>query len=152
MKCPFCRQSNTEVYNTRTTKMGSQLWRRRRCLDCHEAFTTYEAPDLAFLKVIKPHAKKPQRFSRAKLYNSLYQAFEGAPTKQETVDAITDTIEAKILNLMQPEIASRDITRITLITLKHFHTGAFLRYLSYQPELATDPQFKRELKKVLDPK
>ena len=147
MKCPFCRQTSTEVYNTRTTKAATQLWRRRRCLSCHESFTTYEAPDLGFLKVIKQHSQKPQRFSRAKLYNSLYGAFQGAPTKQDTVDAITDTIEAKVLDLKQSEVNSRDIARIVLITLKHFHTAAFLRYLSYQTELANDAQLKRELKK-----
>lgn len=146
MKCPFCRATTTEVYNSRTTKFGTQIWRRRRCQSCHEAFTTYEAPDLGFLKVTKKSGKT-QSFSRAKLYSSLYGAFQGAADPKTTVDAITDTIEAKLLDMKCPDITTSDIARTTLITLKHFNTAAFLRYLSYQTDLANDAQLKKELKK-----
>ena len=146
MKCPFCRETTTEVYNSRTTRFGSQIWRRRRCQNCHESFTTYEAADLGFLKVIKKTGKK-QRYSRAKLYSGIYGAFLSIPAKETTVDDVTDTIEAKILDTKQREISSPDIARIVLVTLKHFNTAAFLRYLAYQTDLASDAQLKRELKK-----
>ena len=146
MKCPFCRSDQTEVYNTRSTRSGNQLWRRRRCQTCHEAFTTYEAPDLGFLKVIKKTGKK-QRYSRAKLYSGIYGAFLSIPSKETTVDAVTDTIEAKILDTRKGEVTSGEIARIVLVTLKHFNTAAFLRYLAYQTDLANDAQLKRELKK-----
>ena len=146
MKCPFCRSETTEVYNTRPTRSGNQLWRRRRCLACHEAFTTYEAPDLGFLKVIKKTGKK-QRYSRAKLYSGIYGAFLSIPAKETTVDAVTDTIEAKILDTRRGEVTSTEIARIVLITLKHFNTAAFLRFLAYQADLASDAQLKKELRK-----
>lgn len=146
MKCPFCRHDATEVYNSRDTKFGTQTWRRRRCTTCHESFTTYEAPDLGFLKVIKKTGKK-QRYSRAKLYSGIYGAFLSAPAKETTIDAVTDTIEAKILDTKQRDITSAEIARIVLTTLKHFNTAAFLRYLSYQTDLASDVQLKKELKK-----
>ncbi|HSX02281.1 MAG TPA: ATP cone domain-containing protein [Candidatus Saccharimonadia bacterium] len=146
MKCPFCRETITEVYNSRTTKFGTQIWRRRRCQSCHESFTTYEAPDLGFLKVTKKTGKK-QRYSRAKLYSGIYGAFLSIPAKETTVDAVTDTIEAKLLDTKRRDISSQDIARIVLVTLKHFNTAAFLRYLAYQTELASDAQLKKELKK-----
>lgn len=146
MKCPFCRETTTEVYNTRTTKSDTQIWRRRKCLSCHESFTTYEAPDLGFLKVVKKTGKK-QRYSRAKLYSGLYGAFLSIPSKETTVDAVTDTIEAKLLDSRKPELTSEEIARIVLTTLKHFNTAAFLRYLAYQTDLANDAQLKKELKK-----
>ena len=146
MKCPFCRSDQTEVYNTRSTRSGNQLWRRRRCQSCHEAFTTYEAPDLGFLKVIKKTGKK-QRYSRAKLYSGIYGAFLSIPSKETTVDAVTDTIEAKILDTRKGDVTSGEIARIVLVTLKHFNTAAFLRFLAYQTDLANDAQLKRELKK-----
>ena len=146
MKCPFCRENTTDVFNTRSTRFGTQIWRRRKCLSCHESFTTYEAPDLGFLKVIKKTGKK-QRYSRAKLYSGVYGAFLAIPAKETTADSVTDTIEAKILDTKKREIPSKEIAKIVLATLKHFNTAAFVRYLAYQTDLASDAQLKRELKK-----
>jgi transcriptional repressor NrdR len=146
MKCPYCRSEDTEVYNSRMTKFGTQIWRRRRCQSCHEAFTTYEAPDLGFLKVIKKTGLK-QRYSRAKLYSGIYGAFLSIPQKETTVDAVTDTVEAKLLDTKERELTSDKIAYITLITLKHFNTAAFMRYLAYYADLSSDAQMRSELKK-----
>jgi transcriptional repressor NrdR len=146
MKCPFCRADDTEVYNSRSTKFATQIWRRRRCQTCHEAFTTYEAPDLGFLKVTKKTGKK-QRYSRAKLYSGIYGAFLSIPAKETTVDAVTDTVEAKILDTKKHEVTSSDIAHIVLTTLKHFNTAAFVRFLAYQTDLASDAQLQKELRK-----
>ncbi len=146
MKCPFCRLDTTEVYNSRSTKFGTQVWRRRKCLTCHESFTTYEAPDLGFLKIVKKTGAK-QRYSRAKLYSGIYGAFLSIPSKETTVDAVTDTIEAKLLDTKKTELSSAEIASIVLTTLKHFNTSAFLRFLAYQTDLANDAQLNKELKK-----
>ncbi len=146
MKCPFCRNSTTEVYNSRSTRFGAQIWRRRRCQSCHESFTTYEAPDLGFLKIVKKTGKK-QRYSRAKLYSGVYGAFLSIPAKETTVDGVTDTIEAKLLDTKKAELSSAEVAKIVLTTLKHFNTSAFLRYLAYQTDLTSDAQLKKELKK-----
>jgi transcriptional repressor NrdR len=146
MKCPYCRQTTTDVFNTRTTKFGSQIWRRRKCLNCGETFTTYERADLGFIKIIKKGGRK-QRYSRAKLYSGIYGAFLSIPAKETTVDGVTDTIEAKILDTKKRELTSQEVARIVLTTLKHFNTAAFVRYLAYQTDLASDSQLKAELRK-----
>ena len=146
MKCPYCRQATTEIYNSRSTRFGTQTWRRRRCLSCHESFTTYAAPDLSFLKIIKKSGKK-ERYSRAKLYSGIYGAFLSIPRKETTVDAVTDTVEAKILDIKKRELRSDDVARIVLSTLKHFNTTAFVRFLTHSADLSSDAQLSRELKK-----
>ncbi len=146
MKCPFCRETTTDVFNTRPTRFGTQIWRRRKCLKCHESFTTYEAPDLGFLKVTKKNGKR-QRYSRAKLYSGIYGAFLNIPAKETTVDGVTDTVEAKLLDTKRRELKTSQIAEIVLATLKHFNTAAFVRYLAYQTDLASDAQLKKELKK-----
>lgn len=146
MKCPFCRETSTDVFNTRPTRFGTQIWRRRRCLKCKESFTTYEQIDLGFLKVIKKSGKK-QRYSRAKLFSGIYGAFLSIPAKETTVDAVTDTIEAKIMDTKKRELKAQEIAAIVLKTLKHFNTSAFVRYLAYQTDLNSDAQLKKELKK-----
>lgn len=146
MKCPFCRADTTDVFNSRPTRFGTQIWRRRRCLKCKESFTTYEQADLGFLKVIKKTGKK-QRYSRAKLFSGIYGAFLTIPAKETTVDAVTDTVEAKILDTKKRDITSSEIAQIVLKTLKHFNTAAFMRYLSMQADIASPAQLKRELSK-----
>lgn len=146
MKCPFCRGETTDVFNTRPTKFGTQIWRRRRCLDCGESFTTYEQADLGFLKVTKKGGHN-ERYSRAKLFSGIYGAFLDVKSKQTTVDAVTETIEAKLLDNKQAIISSQQIAEIVLQTLRHYSTSAFLRYLANQTNLANEAQLKRELKR-----
>lgn len=146
MKCPHCRGETTDVFNSRPTRFGTQIWRRRRCLGCKESFTTYEQIDLSYLKVIKKTGKR-ERYSRAKLYSGVYGAFLDIKAKETTVDAVTDTIEAKILDTKARELDTENIATIVLSTLKHFNTAAFVRYLAHQAELASDAQLKAALKR-----
>jgi transcriptional repressor NrdR len=146
MKCPYCRAESTDVFNSRPTKSGNQIWRRRRCLSCHESFTTYEAADLGFLSIEK-RSGKPQPYSRAKLFSSIYAAFAVAPQKQAEVDAVTDTIESKLLDMQQVIITSTEVASTTLQTLKHYNTSAFVRYLANQTNLINEAQLRKELKK-----
>lgn len=146
MKCPYCRYEDTEVFNSRATKFQTQIWRRRKCLSCGASFTTYEAPDLSFLRVIKKTGKK-QRYSRAKLFAGIYGAFLSIPSKETTVDAVTETIESKLLDTRKKELTSTEVATIVLSTLKHFNTAAFVRFLAYQTDLSSDAQLKKELRK-----
>lgn len=146
MKCPYCRAAISDVFNSRTTKFGTQIWRRRRCQVCGESFTTYEAADLGFLEVAKKHGKA-ERYSRAKLFSSVYAAFLDVAGKQNTIDSVTDTIEAKLLDLQRTQISTEEIAAIVLQTLKHYHTTAFVRYLSHKTDLTSEAQLRKELKK-----
>lgn len=146
MKCPYCRADTTDVFNSRPTKFGTQIWRRRRCMTCHESFTTYEAANLGFVKVVKKGGKK-EHYSRAKLFTGIYGAFLDIEAKQNTVDAVTDTSEAKILDTKRTELSSEEIAEIVLQTLKHYNTAAFVRYLANQTDLANEAQLRKELKK-----
>lgn len=144
MKCPFCRSDQTEVYNTRSTRSGSQLWRRRRCLTCHEAFTTYEAPRLSWLQVEAQNASR-RPYSRARLYSAVVSAFDNHASS-DTTDAITDTVESKLLDLKSKIITTNQIAAIVLTTLRHFDTPAFLRYLASHADVSSKADLKRQLK------
>lgn len=147
MKCPICRETNNEVYNTRTTRFGTQTWRRRRCLSCDSSFTTYEQPDLKFLKILGDKSKKTTPYSRATLFSSVYGAFAGSNSKPSTIDAVTDNIEAKLLDLQDHTITTEQITDIVLSTLKHFDSAAFLRYLSDHVDISDPGTMRHYLKK-----
>jgi len=147
MKCPVCRENNNEVYNTRLTRFGTQTWRRRRCLSCGNSFTTYEQPDLKFLKVLGDSSKKTVSYSRATLFSSVYSCFKSSAAKPSTIDAVTDNIEAKLLDLQDHTITTEQITEIVLGTLKHFDNAAFLRYLSDHVDMGSPGSMRKYLKR-----
>ncbi len=88
---------------------------------------------------------KAQRYSRAKLFGSIYLAFSDSSATSDTIDAVTGTVEAKILDAKLDLIPSSQIAGIILTTLKHFDTSAFLRYLSSHSEVRSN----RELRKII---
>lgn len=150
MQCPFCSSSQIAVTNSRPTMEQSQVWRRRKCLDCNELFTTHEVIDLTHLVVIKSSGKK-EKYSRVKLYSGIYNAtVSSRPTeRQKLVERITQSVEKQILHLKQKEIESKTIGEIVLTTLKKYSPGAFLAFLTYYKNITTEAQIKRELKKYL---
>lgn len=147
MKCPYCRATTTDVFNTRSTKFGTQIWRRRRCLACEQSFTTYEQPDLSFLKVAKLTQKKPLPYIRARLLIDVYSAFNPLTIDPDTIEAVTSTIEAKLLDLKLSEVSASQIEELALTTLKHYDTTAFMRYLTSQKPNMSAAQLRAELKK-----
>lgn len=147
MKCPICRENDNQVYNTRLTRFGTQTWRRRRCLSCGNSFTTYEQSDLKFLKVLGDKSKKTMPYSRASLFGSIYVAFSGSKATPATIDAVTDNVEAKLLDLKDHTITTEQITDIVLGTLKHFDNAAFLRYLSEHVDMGSSGNLRQYLKR-----
>jgi transcriptional repressor NrdR len=145
MKCPYCRSNQTEVYNTRPTKFANQIWRRRRCNQCHESFTTYEAADLGFLNIDSGKAK-PVRYSRAKLYASINAAFSPAKGRESVVDAITDTVESKLLDTKKLLLNIEQIQAQVLHTLKAYDNAAFLRYMADHADLNSATNLRKKLR------
>lgn len=147
MHCPICGHKRTEVYNSRNTAQHRRIWRRRRCVACKEAFTTYEASDLSFIKISKQGGTN-ESYVRSKLLISLYHATMGLPAQMEMIDALTDTIEDKIIGLGQSTVTTNEIAAIAASVLKRFHTSAYVRYLSYRGDLASHSHLKEALQNL----
>ena len=145
MYCPFCQSPNTKVTNSRLTRGNTQVWRRRKCLACHELFTTHEVIDLSHLVVTKKSGKA-QKFSRMKLYAGIYGATIGSktPNREEVAEKITREIERQILALKKKQISSTEIADISLFTLKRMHVRTFLRSLAYNKAIKSEADLIRE--------
>jgi transcriptional repressor NrdR len=150
MNCPNCGSYQTFVINSRPTKEGFQIWRRRICENCQKRFTTHEIIDLSHLVVIKRSGKK-ERFSRIKLYSGILWATLGVkiPNRERVFDKITTGIEKEILSLKKKIITSAEIAKIVLKHLYQAHASVFLRFFSYHKNLQTKEEMKKELKKYL---
>ncbi len=144
MYCPFCQSPNTKVTNSRLTRGNTQVWRRRKCLRCKEAFTSHEIIDLSHLIVIKKSGK-PQKFSRMKLYSGIYGATISSktPHREYTVDKITREAEREILALKKKQVSSEEIANIVLRLLKRMHPRTFLRMLAYHADIHTETDMTR---------
>ncbi|HRN70334.1 MAG TPA: ATP cone domain-containing protein [Candidatus Woesebacteria bacterium] len=152
MNCPYCKKQLTEVVNSRPTKHNSQVWRRRKCQNCNEIFTTKETIDLSHIHIEKKSGKT-EVFSRMKLYSGIFYASQASkiPRREMFIDEITKEVEREILSLKKKKVSGGEIADIVLIKLKKKHTPTFLRYLTYCKDIINESQMKRELTKyVLD--
>lgn len=146
MYCPFCRHQETSVINTRLTRQGSQMWRRRKCTRCNQIFTTYERPQIHFVYVKKRSGQK-ERYSHAKLFAGIYSATLSIANKENIVDELTSEVESQLLDLKQKEISSTTIAEIVLTVLKQKNVASFTRYLAYHAHLETTAQLRKELRR-----
>jgi len=151
MNCPNCGSSQTFVVNSRSTKNEMQIWRRRLCVDCKQRFTTHETIDLSHLVVIKKSGKK-ERFSRVKLFSGIFWATHGVKlvNRQRTVDVITGGVEKEILGLKKKMVTSKEISEIVLRYLMKANVSVFLRFISYQKQLKTSRELKKEIQKYIN--
>lgn len=150
MNCPFCKKDYLEITNTRATRGDSQVWRRRRCINCEEVFTTHEFIDLSHILVIK-RSGKTERFNRMKLYSGIFYASQVAKIKNREIfiDKLTQEIETQVLGLKKKRVESSIIQDIVLKQLRKKSTATFLRFLIYCKDINSDIQMKKELSKYV---
>lgn len=145
MYCPYCGWHNTKVTNSRLTRGNTQIWRRRRCLKCKEAFTSHELIDLSHLIVTKKSGKA-QRFNRLKVYSGIYNATIGFDMthRVELVQRVSNKVERVILGLRRKAITSDEIADIVLHELRRENAQTFLRFLAYTKDVSTETEMIRE--------
>lgn len=136
MECPYCESNQLEVINSRPTVKNSQVWRRRKCINCKGVFTTYESIDLSYLNVVKKSGRH-QKFSRAKLYSSIFKpAVEGKDSDRgdmsKLADNITKEIEKTLILKKAKQIKTVELIELILTTLSKRSPEIFLRFLAYR--------------------
>lgn len=129
MKCPFCENPEDKVIDSRTSKEGDSIRRRRECLKCGQRFTSYErVEDVVPLVVKKDGRREP--FDSGKLKNGLLIACKKRPIETEKLDKIVDSIEKKLIGLGVKEIQSPWIGEEIMSALKDLDKVAYVRFAS----------------------
>jgi transcriptional repressor NrdR len=117
MKCPFCGNLEDKVIDSRTSREGNAIRRRRECLKCSKRFTSYErVEDIIPMVVKKDDRREP--FERTKILTGLKKACEKRPIGMETLEGITDSIEKKLIGLGVKEIQSTWVGEEVMSSLK----------------------------------
>lgn len=97
MKCPFCGNIEDKVIDSRTSREGNAIRRRRECLKCAKRFTSYERVEDIIPMVVKKDGRR-EPYERMKILSGLKKACEKRPIGMETLEGITDTIEKNSLD------------------------------------------------------
>lgn len=130
MLCPFCQHNKTQVFNSRSTTRDTQVWRRRRCKNCQNSFTTYEAYDLSFLDIKDPDGTISP-YSKARLFSSIYLAFAGSVIgNEQSIDNVTSTVEYKLQATHKPLLHRDEIIAIVVASIRPLSITATMRYLA----------------------
>jgi transcriptional repressor NrdR len=151
MRCPFCRLSDSRVLDSRPTEEGDSIRRRRECGGCGKRFTTYEKVDGLLLVIVKKDGRR-ETFDRQKLLLGLIKACQKRPVSTEGLEAVVDSIERDLRNLMEPEVKSEYIGELVMSHLRALDEVAYVRFASVYREFRDAESFMQELKDLLSSK
>ena len=147
MRCPYCKNEDDKVVDSRSSGEGCIIRRRRECLKCGHRFTTYEKIEQAPLMVVKKDGRR-EEFSRHKLLNGIKKACEKRPVAMEILEKIVDEIERKLEEKFEDEIDSRAIGQIVMKRLHSLDEVAYVRFASVYRQFKDVDQFMDEVKKL----
>ncbi len=147
MKCPFCSHEETRVVDSRDTKNGAAIRRRRECERCEGRFSTYEELEVFQTLVVKRDGRK-EEYDREKLRTGLSRAFEKRPNSEEKVGKVLGMIESEIQAFNAPQVSSREIGKIAMATLRAIDEVAYLRFASVYKSFGSAKSFRKEIDKI----
>jgi transcriptional repressor NrdR len=151
MKCPYCGHLGDKVVDSRESKEGEVIRRRRECLDCGKRFTSYERIDEIPYMVIKKDGSR-ERFDRHKLIGGLLKACEKRPVSVAALEGIADAVEATLQDRPEREISTNDIGAFVMEELKRLDKVAYVRFASVYRHFRDIGEFMSELKDLLNAK
>ncbi len=149
MKCPYCGNRKDKVVDSRESKDGSAIRRRRECLECGRRITTYEQIENVPIMVVKKDGRR-ERFERGKLLSGLLRACEKRPVPTQELEAICDEIESLAQDQGGREIDSQKIGEMVMERLRDLDDIAYVRFASVYRHFRDINAFMEELKGLLD--
>ena len=149
MKCPFCSHLEDKVVDSRESKEGEVIRRRRECLSCGKRFTSYERIDQIPHLVVKKDGRR-ERFDREKVMAGLLKACEKRPVSMRSLDAVVDRVEAVMHESQDREVAADRIGEFLMEQLRDLDKVAFVRFASVYRDFKDVDQFMATLKGLLE--
>jgi transcriptional repressor NrdR len=147
MTCPFCGFREDKVIDSRESKEGDSIRRRRQCLSCERRFTTYERCDEVPYMVIKKDGRR-EKFDRQKVLNGLLRACEKRPVSMGKLAELVNQIESALFESSDREIPTTQIGEELMSNLKTLDKIAYVRFASVYRDFQDVEEFVRELGNV----
>ena len=148
MKCPFCPRTDSKVIDSRVSKDGAIIRRRRECEGCGKRFTTYERVEEAWPVVVKKDGRR-EAFDRLKIAGGIKKACEKRPVSTNTVNEVVDRVEKWVQEQGEEEISSAKIGGRVMDELHRLDEVAYVRFASVYRSFKDINEFMSELTDLL---
>jgi transcriptional repressor NrdR len=148
MTCPFCGFKQDRVIDSRESKEGDVIRRRRQCLGCERRFTTYERSDEIPYMVVKKDGRR-EKFDRQKVLGGLLKACEKRPVPMTKLAEVVDSVEAKLAETADREITTTEIGEMIMDGLRNLDKIAYVRFASVYRDFQDVEAFLNELKNLV---
>jgi len=149
MKCPFCESQEDKVIDSRVSKEGNAIRRRRECLKCGKRFTSYERVEELAPMVIKKDGRR-ESFNADKIRSGLTISCKKRPIETDKIDEIVDNIEKKLIGLGEKEIPSSSIGEEIMAALKELDKVAYVRFASVYRQFKDINELMDEVKTLFE--
>ena len=148
MKCPFCGEIDNKVIDSRLSKDGAVIRRRRECIICGRRFTTYEHIEEIPVMIVKKDGRR-EVFSREKVRSGLQKACQKRNISINVIDEFLDELERDLRETGEKEIPSNKIGEKVMAKLHEIDDVAYVRFASVYREFKDVNDFVSELKNLL---
>lgn len=148
MICPFCGFAEDRVIDSRESKEGDVIRRRRECLQCLRRFTTYERIDEIPYLVVKKDGRR-EKFDRQKVLSGLLKACEKRPVSMARLAEIVDSVEGVLADKAEREMSTSEIGELLMAHLKGLDKIAYVRFASVYRDFQDVEAFLNELKHLI---
>ena len=149
MKCPYCKENQDKVIDSRSSDGGRVIRRRRHCLLCNRRFTTYEKIGESFkLNVIKKDDSRVP-YDRDKVIAGLQKACYKRPVSAEQIQQIADRVEEDIFKHSDKEVSSLFIGESTMKHLRAIDEVAYIRFASVYRQFTDAGQLIEEVTQII---
>jgi transcriptional repressor NrdR len=146
--CPFCGHREDRVIDSRESKEGDVIRRRRECLKCERRFTTYERSDEIPYVVVKRDGRR-EKFDRQKVLEGLLKACEKRPVAMAKLAEVIDEVESALADSAEREMSTTTIGEMLMTRLKTLDKIAYVRFASVYRDFQDVEAFLTELKDLL---
>ncbi|HEY7837465.1 MAG TPA: transcriptional regulator NrdR [Terriglobales bacterium] len=148
MRCPFCGHLEDKVVDSRESKEGEAIRRRRECLACEKRFTTYERLDEIPYMVVKKDGRR-EKFERQKVLTGLLHAAEKRPIPVVQLEAIVNEVEALVVDSPEREVQTTHIGHLLMDRLRQMDKVAYVRFASVYMDFKDVNEFLNELNRLM---
>jgi transcriptional repressor NrdR len=148
MKCPFCNHLEDKVVDSRESREGGAIRRRRECLECERRFTTYERIDEVPYMAVKKDGRR-EKFDRQKVLSGLLKACEKRPISMGRLSDLVNQVESRVSDSPDREISTTEIGEFLMDSLRELDKIAYVRFASVYRDFQDEQAFFNELKNLM---
>ena len=148
MRCPYCKEDDDKVVDSRSGEGGRLIRRRRECLKCSRRYTTYERVEESPLRVVKKAGDR-EAFDRLKLRSGIEKACWNLPVSADEIDALVNRIEQGLIETNDREAPSERIGEMVMNELRALNQVAYVRFASVYREFKDVTEFMQVLQEFM---